>query len=208
MSARFSACLAGDGLGWALHGTLQGRNQTRTLLAHLGRADADDLLLARDLGHRLGLAAFMGLLQLPNGDNSRNNWLFALATNGEGWHNNHHADPRSAAHGHRWWELDVTYLTLRLLERAGLIWDVITPCRANSSASTSGTTTLLRAHPRTVWGRDTPGTVSFRSADSAKSHTIVDRSRLGSEPCVELAATCCRPPVLAFRSLRRAEPVS
>ena len=43
-------------------------------------------------------------------ENSRNNWLFALATNGEGWHNNHHADPRTAAHGHRWWELDVTYL--------------------------------------------------------------------------------------------------
>ena len=60
-------------------------------------------------------------------EDSRNNWFFALATNGDGWHNNHHADPRSAAHGHRWWELDVTYLTIRLLERIGLVWDVIPP---------------------------------------------------------------------------------
>ena len=35
-------------------------------------------------------------------EDSTNNWLFALLTNGEGWHNNHHADPRSARHGHRW----------------------------------------------------------------------------------------------------------
>jgi stearoyl-CoA desaturase (delta-9 desaturase) len=61
-------------------------------------------------------------------ENSRNNWLFALATNGEGWHNNHHADPRSCAHGfHRWWELDVTYLTLCLLEKVGLVTDVVRP---------------------------------------------------------------------------------
>ena len=51
---------------------------------------------------------------------------FALATNGDGWHNNHHADPRSAAHGfHRWWELDVTYLSLRLFSLFGLVWDIV-----------------------------------------------------------------------------------
>ena len=51
----------------------------------------------------------------------------ALATNGEGWHNNHHADPRAAAHGHRWWEVDVTYLTICLWEKMGLAWDVVRP---------------------------------------------------------------------------------
>jgi stearoyl-CoA desaturase (delta-9 desaturase) len=60
-------------------------------------------------------------------DSSRNHWLVALATNGEGWHNNHHADQRAAAHGHRWWELDVTWLTILLLERVGLVWDVVRP---------------------------------------------------------------------------------
>ena len=60
-------------------------------------------------------------------ENSRNNWLVALGTNGEGWHNNHHADPRSAAHGHRWWEFDFTYYTICLWERLGLAWDVARP---------------------------------------------------------------------------------
>jgi stearoyl-CoA desaturase (delta-9 desaturase) len=58
-------------------------------------------------------------------DDSRNNWLVGLVSNGEGWHNNHHADPRSAAHGQHWFEPDVSYMTIRALERAGLAWDVI-----------------------------------------------------------------------------------
>ena len=62
-------------------------------------------------------------------ENSRNNWLFALATNGEGWHNNHHAEPRCAAHGRRWWELDVSYLSIRALEMVGLATSVIRPTR-------------------------------------------------------------------------------
>lgn len=70
-----------------------------------------------------------GYTNYDTGENSRNNWLFALATNGEGWHNNHHADPRSAKHGHRWWELDVTYLTLRCLEAIGLVQDLVRPAR-------------------------------------------------------------------------------
>jgi stearoyl-CoA desaturase (delta-9 desaturase) len=49
------------------------------------------------------------------GEGSRNNWWVALITYGEGWHNNHHAYPSSAAHGLRWWELDATYLMIRLL---------------------------------------------------------------------------------------------
>lgn len=65
-------------------------------------------------------------------DNSRNNWLVALATNGEGWHNNHHADQRSAAHGHRWWELDVTFLTIRLFQRLGWASAVIPPRKKSS----------------------------------------------------------------------------
>ena len=50
-----------------------------------------------------------------------------LLAMGEGWHNNHHADPRSARHGHRWWEIDNTYLTIRFLAWLGLASDVVTP---------------------------------------------------------------------------------
>ncbi len=49
------------------------------------------------------------------GDKSTNNWWVALLTYGEGWHNNHHAFLRSAAHGLAWWELDFTYFTIRAL---------------------------------------------------------------------------------------------
>ena len=54
------------------------------------------------------------------GDRSTNNWWVALFTYGEGWHNNHHAFLRSAAHGLSWWELDFTYWTIRLLSAIGL----------------------------------------------------------------------------------------
>ncbi len=54
-------------------------------------------------------------------DDSRNNWWVALLTFGEGWHNNHHAHPVSARHGLAWYELDITYLQLWLLEKLGVI---------------------------------------------------------------------------------------
>jgi fatty-acid desaturase len=60
-------------------------------------------------------------------EESRNNVIVGILGNGEGWHNNHHADSRSAKHGHRWWELDVTYLTIRLLGTVGLASDILTP---------------------------------------------------------------------------------
>jgi cyclopropane-fatty-acyl-phospholipid synthase len=57
-------------------------------------------------------------------DESRNNVLVALATFGEGWHNNHHYDPRSARHGHSVIEIDVTYGVIRALQRLRLVWNV------------------------------------------------------------------------------------
>ena len=60
-------------------------------------------------------------------DVSRNNALIALITSGEGWHNNHHADSRSARHGHLWWEIDLTWLTIRALMLLGLAKNVALP---------------------------------------------------------------------------------
>lgn len=57
-------------------------------------------------------------------DNSRNNFWLALITLGDGWHNNHHHFPGSARHGFYWWEIDLTYYGLCLLEKLGLIWDL------------------------------------------------------------------------------------
>ncbi len=53
-------------------------------------------------------------------DNSTNCWWVALTTYGEGWHNNHHAYQYSARHGMKWWELDITWMTIQLLQLLGL----------------------------------------------------------------------------------------
>ena len=63
-------------------------------------------------------------------DDSRNNWLVAVLTFGEGWHNNHHAYPRMASQGHKWWEFDATYQLIRLMKWTGLVWDVVDYKRA------------------------------------------------------------------------------
>ncbi len=68
-----------------------------------------------------------GYRNYETGENSRNNWLVAFLTSGEGWHNNHHHDPASASNQHRWWELDPMYYTILAFERIGLARDVIRP---------------------------------------------------------------------------------
>jgi stearoyl-CoA desaturase (delta-9 desaturase) len=60
-------------------------------------------------------------------DDSRNNLGVALLTLGEGWHNNHHHCQASARQGFAWWQIDVTYYTLRLLGLCGVIWDIRVP---------------------------------------------------------------------------------
>ena len=70
------------------------------------------------------LAHRWGSRRYATRDDSRNNWLLALLTFGEGWHNNHHHFPGSARQGFRWWELDLTYYGLRMMSWFGLVWDL------------------------------------------------------------------------------------
>jgi len=53
-------------------------------------------------------------------DDSTNNWLVALLTFGEGWHNNHHAHPTSARHGLKWYEMDMNWYGIWMLRMFGL----------------------------------------------------------------------------------------
>jgi len=78
-----------------------------------------------------------GYRSYQTNDNSKNNVFVGILAAGEGWHNNHHADPRSARHGRRWWEFDIAWLLIRLLERAGLARDVVMPA-AHPAAATAG----------------------------------------------------------------------
>ncbi len=72
--------------------------------------------------HTLGSRRFA-----TRGDNSRNLGIMALLAWGEGWHNNHHAFPYSAAFGLRWFEFDPGFMLIRLLAMLGLAWNVKVP---------------------------------------------------------------------------------
>ena len=73
------------------------------------------------------LAHVHGRKRYVTGDDSRNNWLLAFFTMGEGWHNNHHAYQSSARQGFRWWEIDATFYILKALSWAGIAWHLKTP---------------------------------------------------------------------------------
>ncbi|MGA2654507.1 MAG: acyl-CoA desaturase [Gammaproteobacteria bacterium] len=60
-------------------------------------------------------------------DNSRDNWLFGILALGEGWHNSHHKFPYSSRHGLKWWQIDISYYVIYLLEKCGIVWDVKLP---------------------------------------------------------------------------------
>jgi len=75
------------------------------------------------------LSHLLGTRRFETDDDSRNNLFVALISGGEGWHNNHHADPRSASHGRSWREPDQTFLFIWLMARLGLARDVVLPNR-------------------------------------------------------------------------------
>lgn len=76
------------------------------------------------------LAHVHGKKRYVTGDDSRNNWLLAFFTMGEGWHNNHHAYQASVRQGFRWWEIDPTYYILKALSWVGVVWDLKSPPEA------------------------------------------------------------------------------
>jgi stearoyl-CoA desaturase (delta-9 desaturase) len=73
------------------------------------------------------LTHMWGYRSYATDDDSRNNLFIGYLAHGEGWHNNHHADQRSARHGHQWWEFDTTYLAIRILAKLGLAWEIVQP---------------------------------------------------------------------------------
>jgi stearoyl-CoA desaturase (Delta-9 desaturase) len=68
---------------------------------------------------------FFGGRRFATDDESTNVFWLAIPTLGESWHHNHHAFPRSATHGLRWWEVDIGGLLVRSMRRVGLAWNVV-----------------------------------------------------------------------------------
>lgn len=62
-----------------------------------------------------------GTRKFETTDTSRNNLLLALLSFGEGWHNNHHACQSSCRQGHTWWQIDITWMVLKVGEKLGLV---------------------------------------------------------------------------------------
>jgi stearoyl-CoA desaturase (Delta-9 desaturase) len=73
------------------------------------------------------LAHVHGRKRYVTGDDSRNNWLLAFFTMGEGWHNNHHAYQSSVRQGFRWWEYDPTFYILKVLSWLRVVSDLKSP---------------------------------------------------------------------------------
>jgi stearoyl-CoA desaturase (delta-9 desaturase) len=79
--------------------------------------------LVNSASHAVGYQTF------KTGDRSTNSWWVALLTFGEGWHNNHHAFPFSARHGLRWFEIDPTWITIKVMSWLRLAKNVKLPTR-------------------------------------------------------------------------------
>ncbi|MCA9637621.1 MAG: acyl-CoA desaturase [Myxococcales bacterium] len=73
------------------------------------------------------LSHVYGSRRFATTDTSRNNWLLALITMGEGWHNNHHHYMLSTRQGFRWYEIDLTFYILKVMSWFHLVWDLREP---------------------------------------------------------------------------------
>lgn len=106
-----------------------------------------------------------GYRNYETNDYSRNNWLVALLAAGEGWHNNHHAQPRCAAAGHRWWELDPSNWAICAFALAGLATDrVQVRTVGEDEHATDDTNREAMDREETVGERTTDSTEELRRA--------------------------------------------
>jgi stearoyl-CoA desaturase (Delta-9 desaturase) len=112
--------LAPFALGWGLTGELAG-GLSALLWAGLVR-----VFLVHHVTFSINsICHFFGRRRFATEDESTNVFWLAIPSLGESWHHNHHAFPRSAVHGLRWWEIDPGGLLIRAMRRLGLAWNVV-----------------------------------------------------------------------------------
>lgn len=103
-------------------------------------------------------------------DTSRNNFWLAIITLGEGWHNNHHRFQSSARNGFFWWELDMTYYTLKVLSLLGIVWD-LRPVPAH----------LLDSHNET-WVKNQAEYTMFSRKNGETEQNHASKGKKGAKP--------------------------
>jgi len=109
-------------MGWALSGTWLG-----AMLGFLWGGLVRIFFVHHVTWSINSICHLWGSQPFRTGDRSKNNFVFGLLAMGEGWHNNHHAFPASVRHGLQWWQFDLSYLVIRLMELVGLAWNVKVP---------------------------------------------------------------------------------
>jgi stearoyl-CoA desaturase (delta-9 desaturase) len=108
------------GLGWLISGELAGA------LTALFWAGLVRIFLVHHVTFSINsICHFFGRRRFSTDDESTNVFWLALPSFGESWHHNHHAFPRSALHGLRWWEVDPGGWVIRAMRRLGLAWNVV-----------------------------------------------------------------------------------
>jgi stearoyl-CoA desaturase (Delta-9 desaturase) len=107
-------------IGYVLGGTLVGA-LTSLLWGGLIR-----ILVLHHVTYSINsLCHVFGRRDFETGDESRNLAWLAIPSFGESWHNNHHAFPTSSVHGLKWWQVDLSSMVIRAMEKLGLAWDVV-----------------------------------------------------------------------------------
>jgi stearoyl-CoA desaturase (Delta-9 desaturase) len=116
--------------GWVFGGTLEAVIGTILIGGFLRITFVLHATLAvNSFGHTYGYQTY------SNGHSrAQNNWILAILTLGDGWHNNHHEHPRSAFTGEKWWELDISGGVIRIMEMLRLVWAVQRPHRPANAA--------------------------------------------------------------------------
>jgi len=116
------AFLIPTAISWWITGTSQG-----ALMGFLWGGCARVFLAQHSTFSINSVCHVFGKRDYQTKDESRNNLICAIYSGGEGFHNNHHAFPSSARHGLEWWQFDLTWCVIRLMQLTGLAWNVKLP---------------------------------------------------------------------------------
>jgi stearoyl-CoA desaturase (delta-9 desaturase) len=130
------------------------------------------------------MAHLMGKRRFKTEDDSRNSFILALITLGEGWHNNHHRYMSSTRNGFYWWEIDPTYYALKALSWTGLIWGLKSVpetvleegVHADHHESVAAATRALDVHPQySAFKRVVPAAAAIAVATVNATHPMHPR---------------------------------